>query len=107
MVHGKAEDGRFCAMLDAFWPRAYKQKRGAAQRAGAHDAGEIAFHERDAGTLNGDISAGAHGDADIGRGQSGRSRPYPRSRPVSSLFFSVRCLTLSVWGSGGRRETTK
>ena len=39
---------------------------------GARDAGKIALHQRDAGALDGDFGAGAHGDADIGLGQRGR-----------------------------------
>ena len=46
--------------------------RRAAQPPGAHDAAQVAFDERDAGALHRDVGAGAHGDADIGRGQRGR-----------------------------------
>ncbi len=42
------------------------------QPARAHDAGEVALEQRDAGALDGDVGAGAHGDADIGRGQRRR-----------------------------------
>jgi len=43
-----------------------------AQRAGACNAGKIAFDKRDAGALDRDFRACAHGDADIGRGQCRR-----------------------------------
>ena len=33
------------------------------------DAGEVAFHQGDAGAGHGDLGAGAHGDADIGGGE--------------------------------------
>ena len=44
----------------------------AAESARAHDADEVAFDQRDAGALDGDVGAGAHGDADVGRGQRRR-----------------------------------
>ena len=44
---------------------------GATQGPAARDAGEIAFDEREAGTLHGDIGARAHRNADIGFGQRG------------------------------------
>ncbi len=37
----------------------------------AHERGQVAFHEDEAGAVHGDIGAGAHGNADIGRRQSG------------------------------------
>ena len=37
-----------------------------------HDAAEVALHQGYAGALDGDVGAGAHGDADIGRGQRRR-----------------------------------
>ncbi len=40
-----------------------------AQPSRPHDAGEIAAEQRDAGALDRDVGAGAHGDADIGRGE--------------------------------------
>ena len=44
------------------------------QAAGPHDAVEVALDQRDAGALDGDVGAGAHGDADIGL------RPAPARR---------------------------
>ena len=44
---------------------------GAAEHDRPDDAGEIAFHQRDAGARDRHLGAGAHGDADIGRGQRG------------------------------------
>jgi hypothetical protein len=44
--------------------------RGAAR---PHDAGEIALEQRDARAFDGDVGAGAHGDADIGGRQRGAS----------------------------------
>jgi hypothetical protein len=38
----------------------------------AHDAGQVALQQRDAGAFDGDIGAGAHGDADIGGGERRR-----------------------------------
>ena len=38
----------------------------------AHDAVEIALEERHAGTLHGDVGAGAHGNADVSRCQCRR-----------------------------------
>ncbi len=45
---------------------------GSAQIPAAHDAGQIALDERDAGALHGDIRARAHGHAHIGLGQRRR-----------------------------------
>src|SRR5216684_2379300 len=39
--------------------------------AGANDAAEIAFQQRDAGALHRHIGAGAHGDSDVGCGKRG------------------------------------
>ena len=39
-----------------------------AQLAGANDAAQVAFHQRDAGVFDGHVGAGAHGDPHIGRG---------------------------------------
>ena len=33
---------------------------------------QVALEQRDAGALDGDVGAGAHGDADVGRGQRRR-----------------------------------
>src|SRR3546814_20890482 len=38
----------------------------------AHDAGQVALDEGNAGALDRDVGAGAHGDADIGLRQSRR-----------------------------------
>ena len=45
---------------------------GAAQVAGAHDSGEIAFDQSDAAAFHGNVGAGAHGDSDIGLSECGR-----------------------------------
>ncbi len=37
-----------------------------------HDAAQVALQQRDAGALDGDVGAGAHGDADVGGGQRRR-----------------------------------
>ena len=42
------------------------------QPARAHDALQVALEQGDAGAFDGDVGAGAHGDADIGRGEGGR-----------------------------------
>jgi len=44
---------------------------GAREADGAGEAAEVAFHEGDAGAFDGDVGAGAHGDADIGGGEGG------------------------------------
>ena len=46
--------------------------RRGGELAGADDAAEIAGHQRYAGALDRDVGAGAHGDADIGRGKRRR-----------------------------------
>ena len=58
-----------------------------AKLAGAQNAGEVAFDQRDAATLHGDIGAGPHGDADVGlRERRGvidnRLPPWRRLFPV-------------------------
>src|SRR6266851_2450341 len=45
---------------------------GAAEFAGAHDSSQVALHQRDVCAFNGNVSAGAHGYADVSLGQSGR-----------------------------------
>ena len=42
---------------------------GAAELDGPDDAAQVAFHQRDAGALDGHVGAGAHRDADVGLGQ--------------------------------------
>ena len=43
-----------------------------ASRARAHDAVQIALEQRDAGALDRDVGARAHGDADVGGGERRR-----------------------------------
>ncbi len=47
-------------------------QRRLAQPARAHDTGEVAGQQRQAGALDGDIGAGAHGNADSGLGEGRR-----------------------------------
>jgi len=46
---------------------------GTAQMTGAENTAKVAFQQSDAGVFDGDVGAGAHGDADIGGGQRGAS----------------------------------
>src|SRR5579863_1593846 len=45
---------------------------GAAKRAGANDAAQIASKESDSGAFDGDVGSRPHGDSDVGLRQSGR-----------------------------------
>ena len=63
------------------------------------NAAQVAFYQRDAGALNRDVGAGAHGDADVRRGQGRRvvdavARPSRHASPVALQLLDVRrCLS--------------
>ena len=71
----------------------------AAEVARLGDAAQVAFHQRDAGALHGDVGAGAHGDADIGLRQRrgvvdavaghGHDAPF-RLQPLDHLALLLR-----------------
>ena len=67
--------------------------------AGANDAAQVAFHERDAGAFHRDIRAGAHGDADIGCGESGRVVDAVAGHG-DDASCCLKCLMISVFLSG-------
>ena len=80
-----------------------------AERARAHDAAQVALHQRDAGALDRDVGAGAHGDADVGLRERGRvvdavaghrhdaaSAPAAAARPAPSRSGSTSAITSSM-----------
>ena len=91
---------------------AHRRRRKAAR---PQDAGQVAFDERDAGALDRDVRAGAHGDADIGGGKRRRvvhavaghrddAALVARSRVTTSLFRSGK--TSASTSSMPRRRAT-
>ena len=68
---------------------------------GAHDAAQVAFHERHAGALHRDVRAGAHRDAHVGGGQCGRvvdavAGHADDLRPAALSAFTFSCLSCGV-----------
>src|SRR3546814_467143 len=67
-IEDASRDRHACAVVDEREEQVLADVAhgGVGQAAGAHDAVEIAFDQRDPGAFDGDVRAGSHCDADIG-----------------------------------------
>ena len=67
---------------------------------------QVALQQRDAGALDGDVGAGAHGDADIGRGQRRRVVDAVAGHGDHAALAPAAAATTAALSSGSTSAST-